>query len=243
MNPVREFAVFYASGFAEPTRRIYIGACRRALFIVGRRREDCHSYEELLALLTERKRQDKLPKGLRIGPFLRFLQSKVPHTRLGEGFSDARSEAIRSWVFERIGEETRSVRPSIFVRRDLAMLAALCAAPEKGWPRSWPKSALTVVSGTSAPELRLWGRPLAHDTLALPLHYWMSWRDRLDRPDQSRLYRKSWAYSDLLFPNAKGEVLQKQALHNALARLSVPGEGPVRVTPVEVRAAFLRGGS
>jgi hypothetical protein len=27
--------------------------------------------------------------------------------------------------------------------------------------------------------------------------YWHSWRERLDRPGQSRLHRKEWAYSDL----------------------------------------------
>ena len=244
MNPVKEFAALYANGL---TRRIYVGACRRALIIVGKCPGECDSYEELLTLLTARKRDLQLPKGLRIVPFLRFLRSKVPQSRLGEGYNDARSDAIRTWVLERIDEQTRSAKPSIFVRRDLAMLAALCAAPDHGWPRTWPRSALAGVKGAPAPEVRLWGRPLAHQSLALPLLYWLNWRDRLDRPDQSRLYRKSWAYSDLLFPNAKGEVLQKQALHNALVRLSVPGDERVpgekrfRLTPLVVRTAFLRG--
>jgi hypothetical protein len=32
-------------------------------------------------------------------------------------------------ILERIDEETRSVEPSICARRDLAMLAGMCAAP------------------------------------------------------------------------------------------------------------------
>ena len=57
-----------------------------------------------------------------------------------------------------------------------------------------------------------------------------TWRERLDRPQRSRLHRKAWAYSELLFPNSKGEALKKQAMHDALQRLGVPELG-VRLTP------------
>jgi hypothetical protein len=41
--------------------------------------------------------------------------------------------------------------------------------------------------------------------LGLPLLYWHFWRERLARPEQSRLQRKEkWALSDLLFPNSQG---------------------------------------
>jgi len=43
----------------------------------------------------------------------------------------------------------------------------------------------------------------------MALLYWHSWRERLGRPEQSRLYRKACAYSNLLFPNSKGEALEK----------------------------------
>ena len=59
------------------------------------------------------------------------------------------------------------------------------------------------------------------------------------RPRQSRLHRKAWAYSELLFPNSKGEALKKQAMHDALQRLGVPDLG-VRLTPELVRKAFLQ---
>jgi site-specific recombinase XerD len=82
--------------------------------------------------------------------------------------------------------------------------------------------------------------PLDTADLALALLYWHTWRERLDRPEQSRLPRKAWAYSDLLFPNSKGEALGKQAIHDALARLSVQSEGQVRLTPELIRQAFLK---
>ena len=76
--------------------------------------------------------------------------------------------------------------------------------------------------------------------MALALLYWHSWRERLDRPEQSRLQRKAWAFSDLLFPNSKGKTLKKKrAMHDALSWLSVQGEGRVSLTPGRVREAFL----
>ena len=76
--------------------------------------------------------------------------------------------------------------------------------------------------------------------LALALLYWHTWRERLDRPEQSRMHRKAWAYSDLLFPNSRGESLKKQVVHDALLRLGKqPEEGP-RLTPELIRQAFLR---
>ena len=73
----------------------------------------------------------------------------------------------------------------------------------------------------------------------MTLLYWHSWRRRRDRLEQSRLHRKDWADSQLLFPNSQGEVLKKQALHDALSRLGVPELG-VRLTPELVRKAFLQ---
>ena len=88
--------------------------------------------------------------------------------------------------------------------------------------------------------MKLWDKRVETGSLALTLLYWHTWRERLDRPEQSRLHRKAWAYSALLFPNSKGKVLGKQALHNALSRLSVQREGQVRLTPELIRQAFLQ---
>jgi hypothetical protein len=88
-------------------------------------------------------------------------------------------------------------------------------------------------------QVKLWDKVVESPSLALTLLYWHAWRQRMDRPDQSRLHRKAWAYSQLLFPNSKGEALKKQVMHDALSRLGVP-ELDVRVTPELVRKALLQ---
>ena len=71
------------------------------------------------------------------------------------------------------------------------------------------------------------------------MRFWAHWRERLSRPDQRRLYRKSlkWAHSGLLFPGPGGGPLSRAAPHHALRRLTGAGAG--RLTPEKVRAAFL----
>jgi hypothetical protein len=235
MNPVKEFAVFEGKTYAESTRRIYRSAVKKALNIVGRSPDDCGSYEELLTLFRENLAQERFPKALRLAPFLRFLESKIPKKL--EEIPDY--EPVRNWILDRIESETKSSRKALhFVRRDLAMLACVCIAPEKGSPRKWAKTALAVTRKNGGFEVKLWDKTVETPGLARTLLYWHSWRERLDRPEQSRLHRKAWAYSQLLFPNSKGEALKKQALHDAFSRLGVPELG-VRLTPELVRKAFL----
>jgi hypothetical protein len=237
MNPVKEFGGFEGKSYAESTRRVYRSAVKKALKIVGKAPDECESYEELLALFRENLARKKFPKELRLAPFLSFLESKLP--KKPEEIPDY--EAIRNWVLDRIEKETKATRKALhFVRRDLAMLTCLCVAPEKGSPRSWAKTTLTVTQKRVGDfEVKLWDKAVETPGLALTLLYWHSWRERLDRPEQSRLHRKAWAYSQLLFPNSQGEALKKQALHDALSRLGVPELG-VRLTPELVRKAFLQ---
>ena len=236
MNPIEEFAAFEGKVYATTTRRVYLGAAKKALETVGKTPEECRSYQELLASLRENLAQKKLPKALRIAPFLSFLASKIP--KKPEDIPDY--GPIRAWVLDRIGKETEATRKaSHFIRRDLAMLACLCVAPEKGSPRHWPKTALTVSRQGGGFEVKLWDKPVETRGLVLTLLYWHTWRERLDRPEQSRLHRKAWAYSDLLFPNSRGETLTKHAMRNALARLGIQAEGGVRLTPELIRQAFL----
>jgi hypothetical protein len=71
-------------------------------------------------------------------------------------------------------------------------------------------------------------------------------RERLARPDQRRLYRKSlsWSQSRLLFPGPHGAPLGRAALHNALRRLSAETEHThYSVTPEKIRIASLAGKS
>jgi hypothetical protein len=236
MNPIKEFAAFEGKVYAATTRRVYLSAAKKALEIVGKTPENCGSYEELLASLRENLAQKKLPKALRIAPLLSFLDSKIP--KKPEDIPDY--GPVRAWVVDRIEKETRETRKALhFIRRDLAMLACLCVAPEKGSPRNWPKAALTVARKGGGFEVKLWEKPVDAAGLALTLLYWHSWRERLDRPEQSRLHRKAWAYSDLLFPNSRGETLTKHAMRNALSRLGIQAEGGVRLTPELIRQAFL----
>ena len=130
---------------------------------------------------------------------------------------------------------------SIATRRDSALIAAICAAPARGTPRKWPKNCLKI----SETEVLLWDAPTQEPCFAIALRFWHAWRERLARPDQRRLYRKSlkWSQSSLLFPGPNGAPLSRAALHNALRRLNVTGElGSSNfqpITPEKIRAAFL----
>jgi hypothetical protein len=83
MNPFKEFAAFEGKLYAASTRRVYLSAVKKALKIAGKTPDDCGSYEELLALLRETQAKQKLPKALKIGPFVSFLDSKIPEKSRG----------------------------------------------------------------------------------------------------------------------------------------------------------------
>ena len=238
MNPIEEFAAFHGKAYSASTRRVYLSAAKMAVKILGRTPSDCDSYEELLDLLRVAISDRKIPKALRIAPFLGFLKSKSTAGVLEQ----PDYEPIRNWIVDRIGKETKAIREaSHYVRRDYAMLAGLSVAPEKGSPRRWPKSALVVDRQKAGGfKVKLWDKEVEEQGLALALLYWYRWRERLGRTDQGRIYRKAWASSDLLFPDSKGEPLTKHALRNALLRLTGQGERPARLTPGIIRQAFMQ---
>jgi len=178
--------------------------------------------------LTEKKAQ--------ISSFLNFLGGG----ELKELVSDEDSAALQNWVIQRIAKQTRSAKnPSIATRRDTALIAALCAAPARGTPRKWPENCLKV----EGREVLLWDASIQEPCFALALRFWHAWRERLARPDQRRLYRKSlqWSQSRFLFPGPNGAPLSRAALHNALRRLNLTGErnSTRPITPEKIRAAFL----
>ena len=72
----------------------------------------------------------------------------------------------------------------------------------------------------------LWDAAIEEPCFAVSLRFWHAWGERLARPDQRRLYRKSlqWSQSRLLFPGPNGAPLSPAALHNALRRLNLAGE-------------------
>jgi hypothetical protein len=145
-------------------------------------------------------------------------------------------------VIQRLAKQMRFVKnPSITTRRDSGLIAAICSAPARGTPRKWPLDCLKITET----EVLLWDVAIQEPCFALPLRFWHAWRERLARPDQRRLYRKSlkWSQSRLLFPGPNGAPLGRAALHNALRRLNVVGKRSSiqPVTPEKIRAAFLCG--
>jgi hypothetical protein len=53
--------------------------------------------------------------------------------------------ARQNWVIQTLGKQMRPVKnPSITTRRDLALIASICAAPARGTPRKWPVSCLKI---------------------------------------------------------------------------------------------------
>ena len=237
MNLVEEFALFlriYAR--APSTRRVYRSAARKALEIVGKTPENCGSYEEIRALLREKRAQKQFPRGLRIGPLMGFLELNIPKNEA----ETPDYSPLRVWVLDRIEEQTKiQSKAKLFVRRNLAMLACLCVAPEKGSPRRWPKKVLAVTRQGGGFTVKLWDKEVDDASLTLALLYWHTWRERLDQPEQSRLHRKAWAYSELLFPGSDGKPLSGRALNNALRQLYRDGENGAALTPTLIREAFL----
>ena len=168
--------------------------------------------------------------------FLGFFRRR----RAQELVSDEDSAALQNWVIQTLAKQMRSEKnPSIATRRDSGLIAALCAAPSKGTPRKWPENCLKI----EGREVLLWDAAIEEPCFAVSLRFWHAWRERLARPDQRRLYRKSlqWSQSRLLFPGPNGAPLSRAALHNALRRLNFAGERNSigLITPEKIRAAFL----
>ena len=216
------------------TKRVYVAGARAAIRAACLELWQSPSATDLLASIGKSPSEKKA----RISPFLDFLGGANPKNSL----SDQDAAALQNWVIQRFAKQIRSVKnPSIATRRDSGLIAALCVAPAKGTPRKWPENCLKV----EGRDVLLWDAAIEEPCFALPLRFWHAWRERLARPDQRRLYRKSlqWSQSRLLFPGPSGAPLGRAALHNALRRLNAGGEpssiGPI--TPEQIRVAFLDG--
>jgi hypothetical protein len=214
------------------TRRVYLAGARAAIKAASLELWQSPSATELLASL----RKSSTEKRVRISPFLNFLGGG----ELKELVSDEDSAALQNWVIQRLAKQMRLVKnPSIATRRDFGLIAALCAAPGRGTPRKWPENCLKIEER----EVLLWDTAIEEPCFAVSLRFWHAWRERLARPDQRRLYRKSllWSQSRLLFPGPNGTPLNRAALHNALRRLDFAGprNSIGSITPEKLRAAFL----
>jgi hypothetical protein len=214
------------------TRRVYVAGARAAIRAARLELWQSSSATDLMEAIEKSFSEKKA----RISPFLGFLGGR----ELKQSVSNEDSAALRNWVIQMIAKQLRFAKnPSITSRRDMALIAAVCVAPARGTPRNWPVGCLEITQN----EVRLWDTPIQVPCFALALRFWHAWRERLARPDQRRLYRKSfqWSQSRLLFPGPNGAPLGRAALHNALRRLNVAGErsssGPI--TPEKIRIAFL----
>jgi hypothetical protein len=216
------------------TRRVYVAGARAAIRAARLELWQCPSATELVASLGKSPSE----KRARISPFLDFLDGGNPKNSL----SGEDSAALQNWVIQRLAKQIRSEKnPSITTRRDSGLIAALCAAPGRGTPRKWPENCLKI----EGREVLLWDTAIEEPCFAVSLRFWHAWRERLARPDQRRLYRKSflWGQSRLLFPGPNGAPLSRAALHNALRRLDFarPPNSIGPITPEKIRAAFLCG--
>ena len=215
------------------TRRVYVAGAKAAIRAASLELWQSPSTTELLASIG------KFPtEKSRISPFLDFLGGGLAKNSV----SDEDSAALQNWVIQGITKQMRFVKnPSIASRRDTALIAAICSAPARGTPRKWPQNCLKITET----EVLLWDAPIQEPCFAISLRFWHAWRERLARPDQRRLYRKSlkWSQSSLLFPGPNGAPLGRAALHNALRRLNVAGECSTSqpITPEKIRIAFLCG--
>ena len=181
------------------TRRVYVAAAKTAIRSAHLELWQCPSTGELLASLGESPTEKKA----RISPFLNFLGDG----ELEELVSDEDSAALQNWVIQRLAKEMRSVKnPSMHTRRDLGLIAALCAAPAKGTPRKWPENCLKI----EGREVLLWDTAIEEPCFAVSLRFWHAWRERLARPDQRRLYRKSLHMEPIRtpFPRAQRRPLE-----------------------------------
>ena len=231
MDPVTDFKRSL-EGLSDSTARVYVAGAKAAMKAAKANVLGWGSYPELLALIRE-----TLPSTrARIAPFLRFLECS--QTTNSVRIEEART--TQDWVVQTLRKQTRAEQnPSIASRRDMALIASMCIAPGKGNPRNWPKSCLKITDS----EVQLWDLRVEEPAFALALRFWLTWRERLSRPDQRRLYRKAaaWADSELLYPGPHGAPLGRAVLHNALRRLVRGlGDGPwLDITPQKIRTAFL----
>ena len=217
------------------TKRVYVAGAKAAIKAASLELWQSCSHDELLAFIKKSPPE----QGARVTPLLAFL-SDVRGTNRSVPKEDTTD--VQNWVIQTLGKQMRLVKnPSITTRRDLALIAARCAAPARETPRKWPISCLKI----RGPEVILWDVEIEEPCFALALRLWHAWRERLARPDQRRLYRKSpkWSQSRLLFPGPNGAPLGRAALHNALRRLSAWRDPNYCLTPEEIRVAFLGGGN
>ena len=131
--------------YRPSTRRVYVAGARAAIRAASLELWQSPSTNEILASIGK----SPIEKRARISPFLDFLDGG----RSKESVSDEERAALQNWVIQTIEKQMRFVKnPSIAIRRDMALIVAICAAPARGTPRKWPESCLKITQS----EVLLW---------------------------------------------------------------------------------------
>jgi hypothetical protein len=243
---VRKFEASLSPEYAPVTRRVYVAAARQALRLIAPALVAEIPPGTLFLMLHHASWTKSHPRPKRLERFLSFLAQAYPAARIDLSL-------LKERIVQGVGEGTRNVRlPTFRHRRNLAFLAALCAAPKQPNPRNWPRECVRVQGQT----VYLWEQPVAVAEFAEALRLWAAWRDRLAHEAPRRSVRRppKWGDSSWLFPGRAGEVMAAPRAHAVLnaaiascldqskAPIPWPGGstsfGPLPLTPALVRTAF-----
>ena len=157
--------------YRPSTRRVYVAGARAAIRAASLELWQSPSTNEILASIGK----SPIEKRARISPFLDFLDGG----RSKKSVSDEERVARQNWVIQTIEKQMRFVKnPSIAIRRDMALIVAICAAPARGTPRKWPESCLKITEG----EVLLWDAPIQEPCFAISLRFWHARLERTAGP-------------------------------------------------------------
>ena len=243
---VCEFQASLPHDYAPVTRRVYVAAAKRALALIAPVAPVEASPGTLFLALQRASWTETYPRPKRLERFLNFLAQSQPMVRVD-------LSPLKKKIMQGLGEGTRNLRmPTLRQRRDLAFLAAFCAAPNRSNPRNWERGCLRV----QGQAIYLWEKQVDFAELSEPLRLWAAWRDRLAHETPRSAIRRPprWAHSPLLFPGRNGAAMAGPRAHAVLKKaiascleqskgpIPWPGGsawfGPLAVTPGLVRTAF-----
>lgn len=243
---VHEFDASLSDDYAAVTRRVYVAAAKQALRFIAPDLTAETPPGTIFLLLHHASWTENQPRPRRLERFLSFLARGYPAIRIDLSL-------LKTRIVQGLGETTRRLRiPTLRHRRNLAFLAALCAAPKRSNPRTWRRGCLRV----DGQAVYLWDERVAVTEFAEALRLWAAWRDRLGHETPRRAVRRppQWADSPWLFPGRAGGVLAGPRAHVLLMNaitvclagnqppLPWPGGlscfGPLPLTPALVRTAF-----
>gem|GEM_PF-2424780 len=243
---VHEFEASLPDGYAAVTRRVYVAAAKQALRYLAPDVTAETPPGTIFLMLHHATWTENQPRPRRLERFLSFLARGYPVTRIDLSW-------LKTRIVRGLGETTRRLRiPTLRHRRNLALLAALCAAPKQSNPRTWPRECLRM----EGQGVYLWDEQVTVAEFADALRLWAAWRDRLARETPRRAVPRppQWASSPWLFPGRGGGVMAGPRAHvllmDAIAlclavnREPVPWPGglsrfgPLPLTPALVRTAF-----